>query len=277
MEETKRNIILSDKKIWYGRIFVLMEIVKSLRNRELSFIAKKDDVGIRRIRYLMAHSIDFLKKHLEAIRFENSLANMYQSVAVLKDIPVFSYNFRKRTEEANYIKFNEEYEDHVTGYDLFLDFDGKENFKECHREAQEMKKIFDEYKIPYWLMNSSSNGFHFHIPAEYMPQKKIRETLINLNNVLKNIKAIYDLKSLDETVVDMKRICKVPYSFVRDGTVCLPLDDIQFKSFRVENVKSNTVLRNIIIKNRGLLLRKHNLSEEELKKNTKIFLNEFNE
>ena len=273
----ERNELIELKAKWYNFTPILFEIVKSLKNRELSFIGKKDETGIRMVRYLLAFNIDFLKKHFDRIIFDKSLANMYQSVAQLKDVPVFSYNLRQRTKEENYIKFNKEYQNYVIGYDMFLDFDGKENFKKCHKEAQEMKEIFDEYKIPYWLMNSSSNGFHFHIPAEYMPPQKIVETIDILNGVLHNIKAIYSFECLDETVVDMKRICKVPYSFVNDGTVCLPLNDFQFKTFMKESVKAMTVLRNITLKNRGLLLRTHGLTDEKLKENVNKFINEFNE
>ena len=275
MEGINRTKLLEDKKIWYNKIFVLFEIVKSLQDREVCFITKKDDPQKKMVRYLKAFKVDYLKRHFDWINFSTHLANMYQSVAKLEDIPTFSYDMRVRTQETNYKKFNEDYINHVIGYDLFLDFDGKEDFETCHREAQEMKKIFDENKIPYWIMNSSSNGFHFHIPAEYMPEMEVKENIAYLNNFLYNIKGIYDLKTLDETVIDLKRICKVPYSFVNDGTVCLPLNDTQFEMFNKESVKAMTVLRNITLKNRGLLLRKHNLTDEQLKDNVKTFLEEF--
>lgn len=273
--EREKEKLLENKRIWYSRIFVLFEIVKCLKNRELSFIAKKEESGIKRARYFIAQTIEFLKKHFDRVEFDKSLANIYQSVAQLKDIPVFSYNFRKRTKSEEWNEFNKNFEKHVIGYDFFLDFDGKKNFERCHKETQEMKEVFDEYKIPYWIMNSSSNGFHIHIPAEYMPEKEIKQSLEELNLVLKNIKLIYDFETLDEMVIDMKRICKVPYSFVDDGTVCLPLTDSQIKLFDKKRVEAIEVLRTIKIKDRGVLLRTHNLSDDKLKENVKNFLEEF--
>ena len=271
----ERERILKMKEFYYDKTFVLFEIVKSLKNRELCFLTKPDDPHKKTIRYLIAFSIDYLKKHFKWINFDNSLANMYQSVAKLKDIPVFSYNLSKRLGEEEYKRFNKEYETYVSGYDLFLDFDGKEDFEKCFKEATELKKIFDEMNIPYWLINSSSNGFHFHIPAEYMPNLKLKETLELINQLIYNLKGIYGFTTLDDAVIDMKRVCKVPYSVVNDGTICLPLSDEQFEMFRKENVEILNVLKIVRIKNRGLLLRDHNLSYEGLRSNVKVFTDEF--
>jgi hypothetical protein len=275
MITTDREKILKEKNEWYNYTPVNFEIVKILKNRELSFIAKKEESGIRKVRYFVAHNIAFLKKHFEAIRFDKSLINMYQSVAQLKDIPVFSYNFRTRSKEEKYQEFNKEYENHVIGYDLFLDFDGKENFEKCHKETKEMKKIFDEYKIPYWMMNSSSKGFHFHIPAEYMPNYPIKDLIETIAKIINNIKAIYDFESLDTSIADLKRLCKTPYSFVNDATICLPLTDTQLETFTPEIVRMENILKNVAIKNRGLLTRTHNLTDEQLKKNVLKFIEEF--
>jgi len=272
---TEKKEILRQKNFYYNQTYVLFEIVKILKKRELSFIAKGEETGIRKARYFVAHSVDFLKKHFEIINFDKSLINMYQSVAQIKDIPVFSYNFRIRAKEEKYKKFNEEYENHVIGYDLFLDFDGKENFEKCHKETQEMKKIFDEYKIPYWVMNSSSKGFHFHIPAEYMPNYPIGELIKTIAKIINNIKGIYSLESIDTSIADLKRLCKVPYSFVNDATICFPLTDMQLKDFTPDMVTMENILRNVTLKNRGLLIRTHNLSDEQLKENVLKFIEEF--
>jgi hypothetical protein len=63
----------------------------------------------------------------------------------------------------------------------------------------------------------------------------------------------------------------VPYSF-DTGNIALPLDDTQFQNFNPEMVKMENVLKQVKIKNRGLLLRTHNLSKEELIENVNHFL-----
>jgi hypothetical protein len=271
----EREKILVERETYYKQIFVLFEIVKCLKNRELAFLTPKTEERKKSARYLLAFNLDYLKKHFEWIDFNKTLVNMYMSVAKLKDVPVFSYNLAERLNDENYKNFNKEYENFVVGYDLFLDFDGKENPEKCLQEVKEMKKIFDEYKVPYYVMNSSLTGFHFHIPAEYMPSMDIKELLATLNDVIYNLKGVYNLSCLDESVIDMKRICKVPYSIVADGSVCLPLNDFQLESFRPENVKIGNVLRTTMIKNRGLIVRTHNLSEDILKENVKKFISEF--
>ena len=139
-----------------------------------------------------------------------------------------------------------------------------------------MKNILDGFKVPYWVMNSSFKGFHIHIPQEFMP-KFNQDTLRNIGEVLYNIKGIEDFQTLDISIGDNKRLCKVCYSPVSDGSICLPLIDEQIDNFKLDIVKISNVLRTCIIKNRGLLLRTHNLSEEELKKNVLCFLKEYSE
>ena len=268
-----REEILQERKIWYSKTFIQFELCKSLLHRELSFLTFKGENKKTTVRYLIAFNIDYLKKHFLAYGFNEKLLNMYQSVALLKNIPIFSYS-RNRTKDKKYIEFNENYENFVIGFYLFLDFDGKENFDKCLQEVKEMKKIFDKNKIPYYILNSSFTGFHFHIPYEYMPNFD-KNTIPILNEIISNIKGIYEFETLDDSVCDLKRLCKVSYAYSCDGSICLPLNDFQIENFNKENVEMKNVFNQIIIKNRSNLLRKYNLQNDELKKNVIKFLNEY--
>jgi hypothetical protein len=64
-----------------------------------------------------------------------------------------------------------------------------------------------------------------------------------------------------------------PYSYSCDGSIVLPLSDNQFLNFDKRMVELQSVLYGVQIQNRGLLVRTHNLSEDELKANTLKFLN----
>lgn len=280
MNENKltREERLQEREKWYSFIPALFEMAKCLKNRELAFITTNEEEKKRVIRYMWAFTIDFLKKHFEAIGFYNHLFNMYHSVAVIKgDLPYFSYNFKIRKEEEKYKEFNEKYADYVVGFNLFIDIDGKENPKEAYENTKEIKKILDERKVPYYLLNSSLTGFHVQIPQEYMPKMELESLLKLISAVMYNIKGIYDLKCLDDSVRDMKRICKLPFSFVCDGSICLPLSDYDFENFTPEKVKMKYVIKNITIKNRGLLIRTHGLQEEQLKNNVLQLLNDYKE
>lgn len=268
---------IKERNHWYSQKYILFEVVKCLKNRELAFLTHKtENTEFKRmIRYLIAFNLEYLDKHFKRFDFDKSLVNAYHSVALLKEIPVFSYNLKNRKEEDKYKNFNEDYDQHVIGYNIFIDIDGKEDFNTAYDNAKQIKKLFDEFKVPYYVLNSSFKGFHFHIPAEYMPKMEIYELLETLNNVIYNLKGIYTLKCLDDSIVDLKRICKVPYSYVNDGSICLPLTDFQFDNYKPENVTCSYVLKNIMIKERGLLLRDWGLNQEELKKNVVKLIHEF--
>ncbi len=271
-----REQILRERNFWYGQTYILFEIVKCLKNRELCFLTLKSEEKKKAVRYLLGFNIDYLKKHMAWFNTEKGLLNIYHSVALLKPtVPVFSYNLKVRSRDEKYEEFNKNYSNYVEKYNFFLDIDGKEDFKLALKEAKEIKKIFDEFKIPYYILNSSFWGFHFVIPSEYMPDLDIIKLLETLNELLYNFIGIHDFKMVDETIVDLKRVQKCPYSYSCDGSIVLPLDDKQLQNFKQEMVVMQTVLKDVRIKDRGLLLRTHNLSKEELKKNVLKFIESY--
>jgi len=275
MEESERQRIIEERKQWYSQTFVLFEIVKGLKHRELCFLTPKFEEKKKAVRYLLALNVDYLRKHFQAFAFEKSLMNMYHSVAVLRDVPVFSYNLMARKHEDIYQEFNKNYEKYAVGYNFFFDVDGKENPALAFEEAKQIKNILEEFKVPYYLLNSSKTGFHFVVPSWFLSFESIDKTLEVLNNVLYNIIGIYDFKCLDPSIIDMKRVQKVPYSYECSGCICLPLDDEQFQNFSPKIVEAQSVMANNRIKNRGLLIREYGLNEEQLKENVKKFLGEF--
>ena len=275
MDEEKRNKILKEREFWYSQTYILFEIIKNLHHRELCFLSQKEEVKKHPVRYLLAFSINYLKKHFERFYFLKNLINMYNSCAILKDVPVFSYNPRKRKEADEYKEFNENYVDYVQNYDFFMDIDGKENFELAFSEAKEIKKILDGYHLPFYCLNSSFNGFHFVVPASYLPSMEINELLKILERVMINIKGIYDFKTLDTSIVDLKRVRKVPYSYECSGAICLPLSDLQLENFKQSDVTMVNILKTIKIKERGNLTRNLDLGEEELKKNVFKFIDDF--
>jgi hypothetical protein len=275
MKMEEREKILVERKFWYSQIYVLFEIVKCLKNRELAFLTAKGEEKKGIVRYLIAFNLDYLKKHFERFDFEENLINMYHSTAKLKNIPVFSYNIKERKEEEKYKEFNDNYINYVDGYNFFVDFDGKDNFEKCLEEAKEFKKVLDEYRLPFYCLNSSFKGFHFCIQAEYMPSMEVKELIEIIRRVIYNIKGVYDFSTLDVSITDLKRIQKCPYSFVCDGSVALPLTDEQLAKFTPNMVKMNNVLDCVKIKNRGLLVRNLELGEKKLKANVRKFISEF--
>lgn len=277
ISDEEKEKILAERRKYYSTEFVLYEMVKALHHRELSFLpAKNESLKKKSIRYLIAFKVEYLKKHWEMFNFDKYLLNVYNSVAVLKDIPIFTYNLSERKASEEYQKFDKNYSNFIHSYDAFYDFDGKNNFERCYEEAKQFKKILDSMKVPYLLLNSSLYGFHFRILAEYMPNDDITELLVILNNVVHWVKDTHKFECLDETVVDKKRLCKVPYSYeCGTGCICLPLTDKQFDNYNFDMVRYKNVMditKTGFLKKRGLLIREHDLSVEDLKRNVLKFI-----
>lgn len=267
---------MQERARYYSDVAVKFELCKALYHRELSILSSKLVPKERRkkaVRYLVAFKVDFLDRHFQWFNFLKSPLNLYCSVATLKDIPILSYNIRKRLEDKNYIRFNENYQDFVTGYNFWCDFDGHEDINKCYSEVRAFKKILDEFQCPYYLLNSSPTGFHFNIEAKYLLGNPL-DNIKKINAVVYNIAKLYDFDCLDIGVIDLKRLRKLEYSEA-EGVICLPLSDEQFSNWNLKMVKPDNVLKNIQIRNRGNLIRMWGLSLEQLQTNTSKFLKEF--
>ena len=273
----ERERILKEKNKWDSIEYIQYEMVKAMHHREHAILpAKNEENKKKHIRYMLSFSVKFLKEHWEMFNYHKHLCNQYVSVATLKDVPIFSYKLDKRKHEEEYQNFDKNYADFVESYSGFFDFDGKENFEKCYQEAKEFHSILTRLKIPFYCLNSSLYGFHFIIPSEYMPEMNIRQLLPILNNVIHWVKDTHKFECLDETVTDMKRLRKLPYSYEAfTQCVCLPLKDEQFLNYNFDMVNVKNVLdvrKTGYLKKRGLLIREHGLTFDELKSNVLKFI-----
>lgn len=272
-----REKILEERKHYYSQKYVLFEMAKCLYKRELAFLTLKGEEKKKALRYLSSSTIDYLQKHMKFFYTEQSLINFYTSIAKFKDhIPIFTYNLEQRKKEDKYEEFNDNFNNYVENLNFFFDIDGKEHgFDKMYDETKIVKHILDELQVPYYIMPSSFKGFHIHIPSEYMPNMDLKELLILIHDIVYNLKGIYELKCLDDSVIDSKRLCKLPYSYSCDGSICLPLDDLTFKNYQRYMITMDNVLKFQRIKNRGLLIRDYNYKEETLKKKVLNFIDEY--
>jgi hypothetical protein len=277
------NDILEKRKSWY-QTFVILEMVKCLQHHETAFITAKEEKKSRlNIRYLFSERMDYLNMHFKATNFFNRNLNIYKSLASFlpNKIPIFSYNLGKRLEEPAYKDFNENYQKYCENYSFLIDFDCKEyiNYADALKDAKKIKEILDEFNLPFSLCASSFKGFHFHIEGRFFPKDNrkdwLKKRLMLFQEIAYNLQGIYNIKGIDLSIFDAKRIHALPYSMKGDGAVVLPLSDEQFNNFKPEMVSSDYVLKNVFIKNRGLLIRNLDLSEEQLRENVAKFVKEF--
>lgn len=272
-----REQILEERKEYYSKTFILMEMVKCLYKKELAFLTLKTEEKKKALRYMSASTIDYLQKHMNFFYINQSLINFYTGIAKFKNhIPVFTYNLEERKKEEKYKHFNDNFYNYVEKVDLFFDLDGKEHgFEKMYDETKILKHILDELEVPYYIIPSSFKGFHIIIPSEYMPQMDLKDLLIIFHNIIYNLKGIYQLKCLDESVIDIKRLRRCPYSYSCDGSICLPLDDLMFQNFQSYMITMGNVLKFQRLKNRGLLVRTYNYKDETLKKHVLNFISEY--
>lgn len=280
-EQEQRESLMRQRAYWYQRVFCIFELIKNLQGRETAFITNKGETeNFLNVRYLYSASYDIFRKHIESLKFLDKNINVYRSVASVYGIPVSSYNLIRRKEEEEYKFFDKNFDSHVTEYDLLLDLDFKEcsTPSEAYYQAKKVKDLLDSYKLPYGVWSTSLKGFHFWISGKYFQKENedwLKKRLSLFQTLAYNIKGIYDVKCLDTSIFDSKRLSKAPYSFVGDGSVCLPLDDKQFQDFFIDAEKVSGfrhVINIVHIKDRGLMLRNQDLSEEELRQNCLKFV-----
>jgi DNA primase len=267
----QKGLKIEDYKKWYSNEALLYELVKPMVGREVSFLS--DTINVRGIK---AHKVEFLLQNFEVFGFKDKFINIYNSVASLYNMPMFSFNLISRMKQQE--EFNKIFNNHVTAFDFVIDMDGKENFKRCYNDTEYLKEVFDNFGVPYSL-KTSGTGFHFVIEDKNMPytnsnisktsikskysNKEINDNMdyiIRFNKALaERMKFVFGLRSMDILIYDLRRILKAPYSIdYKSGNVAFPLTDEQFKNFDYNDYHV-TKLIGTDLKYRGLLFRDGNL------------------
>lgn len=266
---------------WYSFIPVKFEMVKISQRREVAFLKPVH------IRGLNLWKIDHLQKYLDLANYEDKRPNMYISVARLNNIPIFTYNPAERQKETS-VWFRESYFKEVFAYDLFLDFDKEdgESWGPIKAEVQKLLEWFEEFKVPYVLIFSGNKGFQVVIDYKYLPEKLTFEvdergkgkerSIYEFTKIFQEkLKEVFDLKHLDLANNGIpNRLRKLPYSLVGDNVV-LPLNDEDFRYWSIEKMHKDYVMKNAVIKNRGLLERSYGLTTKQLKEDFLMFVKEF--
>jgi len=115
---------------------------------------------------------------------------------------------------------------------------------------------FDDYKIAYWCQFSGSRGMHLfaEIPLNISFNQKL-----DLSNILvKELADTLDLHTCDRASYNLRKVFKLCYTLnTKHGKtfVVLPLDDYMLNNFKLDYVTPEYVMKNIHLKNRGLLMR----------------------
>jgi hypothetical protein len=242
---------------YYSRPEVLIEMAKCLKGKETVFLSPEV-----RVRVIKAHHSGYLKMNMNKFQFMKKPVNVYHSLANLREMPIFSFNLKKRIIEQN--QFNKDFKNYYTGFDLGLDFDAHyydEKEKKLklrdltlvYVETKIVKEELDRYKVPY-ILKSSGSGFHINILDEFLP--KFGDKAIFCNKFINRLRDVFNLTCLCDSLLDSRKIWKCPYSYdYKSGNIALPLDDKEFYNFSYDYIDAKNVLENIKIENRGLSMR----------------------
>lgn len=223
---------------------VVFNIVNTLIGRETVFLGKT-----LAVRCIKAHSVKFLGMNFDRFNFHDKKLNLYYSLARYESMPMLSFNRKDRKTQRE--DFNKTYRQFLVGFDYGLDFDNHdktvESFYTCYDDTKKVKQLFDEYKIPYEL-KCSGTGFHININYNTIKQSIIGDDIDNIilfyQKLVTYLKIVFNLESLDNSIMDERRIWKAPYSIdYKSGNVALPLTDEQFKNFTFDIVKPENVCK----------------------------------
>lgn len=279
-------MIITTREQYYQQPYVLYNLVSQLRYKYLSSRKVKDDKKAVLTRYYLGYSLDLLKQSLQQLGvLKDKTTKLYFDLSYWKDekgnTPMFDFSYKQRKKDKE--KFNEEFEKCFVGYDFAIDIDAK-SLKIAHRDTQKIKKLFDEYELPYSLKFSGGKGFHFLIEDKWFNSRmKAKNKVLLCQRLAKIILTICKLKSVndggtfDDTIYDDRRIFKLAYSlqYKNGKEYCvLPLSDSQFENFVLENMEMEYVVKTERLFKRGLLTRTYGLTEKELKQRILVFLKE---
>lgn len=265
----------------YTRKYLIHEIIREATGRDFSALSKAG-ANIRALRVKCLFDFD---RVLTVMNWEKNKQNLYVGCAKLKSIPDFTFNPKNRSKETS-VWYKEQFNNFIESYDLFFDFDKEpeDSWEDLIKDVKILKDYLDEYKVPYYLLFSGNKGFQIVIDGQYLAIERFElGNVFPHKSIQEKIKAMIGLKFLDLANNGVNsRLRKVPYSLVPNGlddeqemNMAFPLTDIQFDTFRIENMKVKNILASTKLMRRGILERFQELSLEEKKKNLQTFISLF--
>jgi len=253
------------RKQWYCNRSVYVQLIKAMMHREVVFMRYSDnrnEVVLHRNLKINHHVYFF--KNIERYHFFTEPQNLYASLSLMPNAPMFSHNIKKKKEEQK--EFIKSHLNYLTTYDFLFDMDANPEkgytIKDAYFETKLLKELLDRKRIPYILTWSGNKGFHLRIPYEtfpgWMKELKIKDLVKIFKEFTTNFKQVKNFQLIDDTLMDTRRIFKLPYSVVYpEYFVCIPLSDEEFDNFDFPGSVSLLTWINKInqVYNRGLLQR----------------------
>ena len=155
---------------YYKKGYIKHLIRENVIDRDFSVLGK-NNANIRALQIKCLFDFDRI---IKLIRWKEKKQNFYRSVAKLREIPQFTFNPKKRSEEHRewYVH---DYPNLIYEYDLFCDFDKDEQstFEQVLDEVKTLLRYLEDYGVTYYILFSGSKGFQVVIDGKFMPRPKI--------------------------------------------------------------------------------------------------------
>jgi hypothetical protein len=275
-----------NRQEYYSQAYVLHNLLDQLKYKYLSGIKKNEEGKNILSRYYLGYNLELIEDSLRRLSaLKDTSVKLYFDLTGFKNkegnLPLFNYNKEIREEDKD--NFNKNYQKYMFSYDFAIDIDAKD-VRIAYRDTKKIKKLFDNYKLPYSLKFSGEKGFHILILDKYFDGRiKAKNKVLLCQKLSKIIMNVCGLKSVlrggtfDDSIYDDRRIFKLAYSLQnKDGVefVCLPLSDEQFNNWELEDMKLKNVMKKVKLFKRGLLTRTYESTPRQLRNNLRKFIKE---
>lgn len=236
------------RKRWYQEENVIFNIQSNLKYKETCFY-RPPSINKNSVmnRPLKCNAVTYIYQNMERYHFFEEPMNIYHSLAHLPNLPMMAFSIPKKEKQME--EFNSKFYSYVTGWDFLIDVDNKD-LTLSYSTSTKIKDILDKFGVPYTLRFSGKKGFHFVIEYQDIPTE-LRE--LGFNNMVEKIKQFAinmkekeKLFDWDLSVIELRRICKTPYSVVYPHyLVALPLSDNQFENFKIRDMSLPILLEQV--------------------------------
>ncbi len=215
-------------ELYYNDINNQIKIATQLKNKETIFLNKQGMI----IRGIKADSINYLLKNMDYYRFYKNKYNLYNSIAIFRNFPVFSWKKDHRKKQYDIWTGQKKYLPNITDYSFYMDFDNKDdNFELCKNETMQVSDYLNSKKVKHIIIFSGSG---FHIKAEMVKDQKNPETT---REVCKRIMDKFLLKTPDTSIYRWQGIIKTLWSVdTKTMRVCRPIRRDLLDDFKPEHV-----------------------------------------
>jgi len=198
----------------------------------------RGETGNYPVRCIKAHCSSYLLNNMKAFDFWNRKYNLYHSIYLFHDMPMFSYLPQRRREQQQ--DFFRNYDNYVEGVDFVMDFDGDKNLPidervQAARNATiQVCKILDEYTVPYCVIFSGSKGFHVEV-RDFPPirdwKKRIKDFSTIARLLIFTANGETSLLAEDERTLRDLRERLIVFSFDnRDQPLKIRLDSLDYET-----------------------------------------------